>query len=446
MTFGSESSMSSMISRRVCKPGLFALLLILLVMALWFPVSSAAQVYGIEDDDGKFVPKIRVRIADKEIFISKVKPKEKFSSISLTLNKKNRALVRNVGLLNIQWIDAENQPGRPMNFAGTKYNPKTGVFRDSMTKSIALKIIDKTTRDLFADKDLADLLTIHIEGKPCVLHDSYFERQPTDRQAARTDLSINVDKSSIEFDQSNLKKGEILNVDNRSGYPLVVGIELPEKGLLYRQIIRKPDQIKVPRESWQRFTIDADSGVFVVLIPESDPAELAKLEGKEISVKVWEGDRIRETRSIPIRTSPDLRAESGAGEEHQSMTGGFAPPPRDTVRRGAAAPESPPSDNFAEPATARTSERGQSRATESQGNAGRGGGLWFWAVQVFNFVLLAVLGVYGVFFMLPRIQVLEDRLAKSEMFIHSSREAIREELEEVKEEIIRQCRTEDGTE
>ena len=222
--------MSSMISRRVCKPGLFALLLILLVTALWFPVSSAAQVYGIEDPDGKFVPKIKVRIADKEIFISKVKPREKFSSISLTLNKKNRALVRNVGLLDIQWIDAENQPGRPMNFAGTKYNPKTGVFRDTMTKSIALKIIDKTTRDLFADKDLADLLTIHIEGKPCVLHDSYFERQPTDRHAARNDLSINVDKSSIEFDQSNLKKGEILNVDNRSGYPLVVGIDLPEKG------------------------------------------------------------------------------------------------------------------------------------------------------------------------------------------------------------------------
>ena len=128
------------------------------------------------------------------------------------------------------------------------------------------------------------------------------------------------------------------------------------------------------------------------------------------------------------------------------MTGGFAPPPKDTMPRTAAAPESPPSDNFAEPATARTPEQGQSYAVESPSKTARGGGLWFWAVQVFNFVLLAVLGMYGVFFMLPRIQVLEDRLAKSEMFIHSSREAIREELEEVKEEIIRQCRTEDGTE
>ena len=426
------------------KPGRFVLLLILLVICLSFPASGLAQVYGIEDDDGKFVPKIRVRVAEKEIFISKVNPKEKFGSISLTLNKKNRALVRNVGLLNIQWIDSENRPGRPLMFAEAKYNPKTGVFRDTMTKSIALKIIDKTTRDLFADKDLADLLTIHIEGKPCVLHDSYFDRQPTDKQSTKADLSINVDKSSIEFDQSNVKQGEILNVDNRSGYPLIVGIELPEKGLLYRQIIRKPDQIKVPRESWQRFTIDSDSGVFVVLIPESDPAELAKLEGKEIVVKVWEGDRIRETRTIPIRTAPDLRVASG--QEHEPASGGFAPPPKDTGTRAPAVQESRPPDAFAEPATAKTSRQGQSVSADLSGKANNGGGLWIWAVQIFNFVLLAVLGMYGIFFMLPRIQVLEDRLGKSEMFIHSSREAIREELEEVKEEIIRQCRTEDASE
>jgi hypothetical protein len=43
------------------------------------------------------------------------------------------------------------------------------------------------------------------------------------------------------------------------------------------------------------------------------------------------------------------------------------------------------------------------------------------------------------FFMLPKIQVLQDRLAKAEMFIHGSREAIREELEQIKGEIIQQC-------
>jgi hypothetical protein len=53
---------------------------------------------------------------------------------------------------------------------------------------------------------------------------------------------------------------------------------------------------------------------------------------------------------------------------------------------------------------------------------------------------------YGIFFMLPKIQVLEDRLAKSEMFIHGSREAIREELDEIKREILQQCRIQSGQE
>jgi hypothetical protein len=431
-----------MIPKLACKPARFALPILLLVIYLCFPASSAAQVYGIEGVDGKFVPKIRVRIAEKEIVISKVKPKEKFSSISLALNKKNRALLRNVGLLDIQWIDTESRPGKPLNFAARNYNPRTGVFRDTMTKSAALKIIDKTARDLFADKDLSDLLTIHIEGKLCVPHDSYVARQAPDKLTPQTDLSIHVDKSSITFDQSNLKTGEMVNVDNRSGYPLMVGIELPEKGLLYYQIIRKPDQIKVPKESWQRFTIDADSGVFVVLIPESDPAELASLDGKEIVIKVWEGDRIRETRAIPIRTSSDIRV--GPGDE--SAEGGFAPPPKEPAARSPRMPESREPAPVTEPSPERPTSRGVTVPTDLSGKAESGSGLWVWAVQVFNFVLLAVLGMYGIFFMLPRIQVLEDRLAKSEMFIHSSREAIREELEEVKEEIIRQCRTEDGSE
>jgi len=56
-----------------------------------------------------------------------------------------------------------------------------------------------------------------------------------------------------------------------------------------------------------------------------------------------------------------------------------------------------------------------------------------------NLALLVCLGAYGIFFVLPKIQVLQDRLAKNEMFIHGSREAIREELEEIKAEILKQC-------
>jgi hypothetical protein len=35
--------------------------------------------------------------------------------------------------------------------------------------------------------------------------------------------------------------------------------------------------------------------------------------------------------------------------------------------------------------------------------------------------------------------LLEDRLAKTEMFIHGSRQAIREEMDQIKEEVLRQC-------
>ena len=69
-----------------------------------------------------------------------------------------------------------------------------------------------------------------------------------------------------------------------------------------------------------------------------------------------------------------------------------------------------------------------------------------WALQIFNLALLVALGVYGIFFMLPKMQVLEDRLAKNEMFIHGSREAIREEIEEMREDILRECRPESSSE
>lgn len=424
--------MTSTISKAIRITGSLGLLMLLaVVVGMCFPAISSGQVYGIEDEDGNFIEKVRVRVAEKTITITKTKEQEKFSSISLTLNKKNQPLVRNVGLLDIQWIDFNNRPGRPLRFAGPKYNPNTLVFRDSMTKSSALKIIDKTSKDLFAGKDLEDLLAIHIEGKLCVRAESFVKRGRDDRKPNGIELSVQVDKTAIEFNQGNVNKGEWLDVYNRSGYPLTLGVDLPEKGLLYHQIIRKPEQTKVPRENWQRFTAEADSGISIVLIPATKPVELAPLDGTEIVIKVWEGDRIRETRTIPIRVSPDLL--EGTGEVPPA--GNLAPPTRDIPDKGS------PKATFGTTTSDETGVRGSREA--QAGKQGSGQGVWFWAIQGFNLVLLAVVGVYGIFFMLPRIQVLEDRLAKNEMFIHSSREAIREELEEVKEEIIRQCQTQD---
>ena len=67
-------------------------------------------------------------------------------------------------------------------------------------------------------------------------------------------------------------------------------------------------------------------------------------------------------------------------------------------------------------------------------------------VQIFNLILLVALGSYGIFYLMPKVQVLQDRLAKNEMFIHGSREAIREEIEEMREDILRECRPESSSE
>ena len=55
-------------------------------------------------------------------------------------------------------------------------------------------------------------------------------------------------------------------------------------------------------------------------------------------------------------------------------------------------------------------------------------------------------GRFRLFFMLPKIQVLQDRLAKTEMFLHGSREAIREELDQLKGEILQQCEKDSSSE
>jgi hypothetical protein len=303
-----------------------------------------------------------------------------------------------------------------------------------MSRSIALQIIDKSTRGLFAGKEFSDLFTMHIDGQPCRSSESFYEKDRTRKLDAGRDLSIDVDMNSVVFNEDNFKKGEIVNVDNRSGYNQTLGVKLPQKGLLYFQIIRKPEQKKVPRENWDRFTVEADSGIFIVLIPEPDPAHLAELEGTEITINVWDGNRVRETRKIPIKTSPELRL---AQKEDTVPAEGVTDGEPESLKTPAPSSDRPGSEEeAASPETPHASPAPDSFSASAQYS----GGIWIWALQIFNLALLIALGVYGIFFMLPKMQVLEDRLAKNEMFIHGSREAIREEIEEMKEDILRECR------
>jgi hypothetical protein len=407
------------------------LLLLVFLGAVLFPAEAACETLGIKDPKGNFVPKVTVTVGNKEVEIKKTDPQASFTSISLTL--KNHKLIQNVTLLDIQWVNANNEPGKPLPFAGPLYNRGTKVFQAPMTKSLSLKLLDKTKVNLFAGKSVADLFAISVGDQPLISSDAVPEKERTVQLGTGRDVSINVDKASITFDENNLMKGEWLNVDIRSGSDQVIGVELPEKELVYSQIVRKPEQKPIPREDWNRFTLASDSGIGILLFPEPNPAQLSQLDGKDIIIKVFQGNKIRETRKIPIRTSPDLRApgkesgqrgESIRGEETSGPSKSEVGPPRKAEAVEASAP--PARREAASPAdTAQTNRQW--------------GGLWLWIIQIFNLVLLAALAVYAIFFMLPKIQVLEDRLAKNEMFIHGSREAIREELEQIKAEILRQC-------
>jgi hypothetical protein len=407
------------------------LLLLVFLGAVLFPAEAACETLGIKDTKGNFVPKVTVTVGNKEVEIKKTDPQASFASISLTL--KNHKLIQNVTLLDIQWVNVNNVPGKPLPFAGPLYNRSTRVFQAPMTKSSSLKLLDRTKVSLFAGKSVADLFAISIGDQPLIPSEAVPEKERTVQLGTGRDISINVDKASIVFNENNFKKGEILNVDNRSGSDQVLGVELPEKGLLYYQIIRKPEQTKIPRENWDRFTVASDSGIFIVLIPETDPAQLAQLDGKEIVIKIFQGNKIRETRKIPIRTSSDLRSPGKeSGERGESLRGEESSEPSKSE-------VGPPRKAEAVEASAPPARREATSPVETAQTNRQWGGLWLWIVQIFNLALLAGLAVYAIFFMLPKIQVLEDRLAKNEMFIHGSREAIREELDQIKAEILRQC-------
>jgi hypothetical protein len=380
------------------------------------PAAGLCETYGIKDSEGNFVPKVNVTITGREVIIKKTDPQDKFRSFQIILNRKNNKLVQNVGLISLEWIDANNKPTNPVLFAGTLYDAKTRVFKDSLIKMAGIKLTDKSKHALFAGKSLSDLFTIEIDDQVLLSSETVMEKDRTVQLGSGRDVSLNVDKTSIVFNESNFKKGEILNVDNRSGLDQVLGVELPEKGLLYFQIIRKPEQTKINRENWDRFTLAADSGIFIVLIPEADPAQLAQLNGKNIVLKVFQGTGVRETRKIPIKISSELLAGGNISSE-----------PTPDQSKPTIKPETKPAPK-PEPVATPTATRRDIR----------NGGTWLWVLQVFNLVMLAGLGAYAVFFMLPKIQVLEDRLAKNEMFVHGSREALREELDQLKEEIHQQ--------
>lgn len=119
--------------------------------------------------------------------------------------------------------------------------------------------------------------------------------------------SICIEKTLISFDETNFRHGELLNIDNRSGVDQTVGVKLPKEGFLYHSIIRKPQQKKVPRDSWERFTLSPGNGVFVIMIPETDPRRLASLDGKEVVISVYGEKEPEEAFRVPIKVSADLK-------------------------------------------------------------------------------------------------------------------------------------------
>ncbi|MDQ1240261.1 MAG: hypothetical protein QG577_2447 [Thermodesulfobacteriota bacterium] len=385
-----------------------------------------AEIYGIKDTSGNFQPRLNITIGNKEVVIKKVNPQDRFSSFAIVLNPKNAALVRNVGMLNMEWVNIAGKAGKEVQFAGPRYDPTTRRFEDAMGKSVELRILDKSNKNLFSGKSLSDLFEIRIDDQLLVSPESVLERDRPVQLGQGRDVSLNLDKQNIVFNESNFKKGEILNIDNRSGIPQVVGIELPEKGLLYYQVIKKPEQTKVPRDSWKKFTISPDSGVFVVMIPEPDPVQLTQVNGKDVIVRVYQGTSVKDTLKVPIRVSSDLVSAPLEVGGKSDFTG--AQPQQKLSGTGQRAPEN------LEAASLPARQAGDAKSQTVKGALGTDAKIWILGLA--NLALIVALAGYVIFFMLPRIQVLQDRISKSEIFIHNSRESIREEIDEIKQDVL----------
>lgn len=390
--------------------------------------SSFAAVYGLKDAKGIFTPKISVEMGNKEIVIYKTDPHEKFKSFALILNRKNAALIRNINLVNIEWIASDNRSTKPIAFAGATYDPLKLKFEEPVARSIGLKLVDKSSRNLFVGKQFSELFSVYLDEQKLVAGEGGAEQESPIKLGVGRDISINVDKTSITFNENNIKKGEIINVDNRSGLDQTIGLEIPEKDLLYTQIVRKPEQTKVPREIWSKFKVAADSGIFVVLIPDPDPSRMAGLNGKEVAIKIYQADKVRETIRIPIKASGEstisiLDSQTSLGiREHDSRSFKAV-------------------DGTAEPVRSDSGTVSGEKVSTGRDLDNKGG--WtvpgIWILQIFNLVGLIALALYGAFFLLPKLQVIEARMSKNEMFLLGAREAIREELDKTKEDVLRQC-------
>ncbi|MFH0958846.1 MAG: hypothetical protein V1897_09105 [Pseudomonadota bacterium] len=395
---------------------------------------SFAAVYGIKDSKGIFTPKISVEMGNKQIVIYKKDPHEKFKSFALILNRKNAALIRNINQLNIEWIASDNRATKAVPFAGPTYDPVKLKFEEPVARSIGLKLVDRSSRNLFAGKQFSDLFSVYLDEQKLVVGEGGAEQEGPIKLGAGRDISINIDKTSITFNENNIKKGEIINIDNRSGLDQTLGLDIPEKDLLYTQIVRKPEQTKVPREIWPKFKVNADSGIFVVLIPDPEPSRLAGLNGKEVTIKIYQADKIRETIKIPIKTSGDSSISS---TDSQTLQG---------IREQDTHLSSKPANSLAGAGTTEQTRTHSGAASVEKSSVGKdleGQEGWtvigIWLLQIFNLAGLIVLAVYLAFFMLPKLQVIEARMSKNEMFLLGAREAIREELDKTKEDVLKQC-------
>lgn len=408
----------------------FVIIAIIGACFAFVPDFSFATVYGVKDTKGVFTPKVSVEVGKKEILINKIDPHAKFKSFALILNRKNPALIRNVNQLSVEWLASDNRPTKPSPFAGPTYDPNKLKLEESVTRSVGLKLVDKSARNLFAGKQFSDLFSMFLDQQPLVPQEGSGEPDSPVKLGAGRDISINIDKTSISFNENNIKKGEIINIDNRSGLDQSLGIQIPEKDLLYTQIVRKPEQTKVPREIWQKFTVSADSGIFVVLIPDPDASRLSGLNGKEVVVKIYQGDKVRESIKIPIKTTAE---STGVGSDAGASSGVVEQDIKTSAKTSGSS-----ASRTTEPTRASTSSEksATSRNLESKGSWSSTG---IWILQIFNLIALVALALYGAFFVLPKVQVLESRISKNEMFLHGAREAIREELDKTKEEILREC-------
>jgi ankyrin repeat protein len=127
-------------------------------------------------------------------------------------------------------------------------------------------------------------------------------------EVSKTRASLKIDKTSVLFHVDNIRRGEIVVIRNTSGLDRTLSLELPRVGLIYDQVSRMPEQTRIPRDKREQFVVPPDSGIFIVLIPETDPSSLKMLNGKEIVIQVYEADKVRETFRLPIKVALDSKS------------------------------------------------------------------------------------------------------------------------------------------